>query len=127
MMKLDCFALNADPPEIAPARASRKWMDAFPDRHAYRCLPLSIANAYSWDILCPAALAIEWNGGMRTEDMTFHALEAMPGVKPVSAFAGLISRAGLSPSIPTTSFAPTTSGIFVPLVLSTRPRMAVAR
>ena len=43
-MKLHCFALNSDPPKIVPARASRQWMDDFPDRHAYRCLPLTIAN-----------------------------------------------------------------------------------
>jgi hypothetical protein len=46
-MKLHCFALNSDPPKIVPARASRQWMDDFPDRHAYRCLPLSIANAHA--------------------------------------------------------------------------------
>jgi hypothetical protein len=31
---------------VRPARAKRKWMDDFVDRHAYRCLPLSIANAF---------------------------------------------------------------------------------
>ena len=85
-MKLHCFALNAEPPKIVPARASRKWMDDFPDRHAYRCLPLSIANAHGWDILCPVAVAIDWNGGMRTEDMTVRPLQTMPDGKPVSAF-----------------------------------------
>jgi hypothetical protein len=61
-------------------------MDDFPDRHAYRCLPLSIANAHGWDILCPVAVAIDWNGGMRTEDMTVRPLQTMPDGKPVSAF-----------------------------------------
>jgi hypothetical protein len=85
-MKLHCFALNSDPPKIVPARASRQWMDDFPDRHAYRCLPLSIANAHGLDILCPVALAIDWNGGPRTEDLTVRALQTMPDGKPVSAF-----------------------------------------
>jgi hypothetical protein len=35
LMKLHCFALNSDPPKIAPARASRQWMDDFPDSHVY--------------------------------------------------------------------------------------------
>lgn len=73
-MKFDCFALNKNPPKIVPARASRRWMDEFPDRHAYRCLPLTIANTHGWDILCPVALAIDWNGGPRTEDLTVRAL-----------------------------------------------------
>src|SRR5260370_1968310 len=85
-MKLLCFALNSDPQKIARARASRQWMDDFPDRHAYRCLPLSIANAHGWDILCPVALAIDWNGGPRTEDLTVRALQTMPDGRSVSAF-----------------------------------------
>ncbi len=68
-MKLHCFALNDNPPKILPARASRRWMDAFPDRHAYRCLPLTIANAHGWDLLCPSKAEIIWNGGPRTEDL----------------------------------------------------------
>jgi hypothetical protein len=61
-------------------------MDDFPDRHAYRCLPLSIANAYGWDILCPVAVAIDWNGGARSEDMTIRALQPLPDGRPASDF-----------------------------------------
>jgi len=35
--------------ETLPLRAappSRDWMDRIPERHAYRCLPLAIANAH---------------------------------------------------------------------------------
>jgi hypothetical protein len=28
-------------------------MDGVIDNHAYRCLPLSIANSYGWGILAP--------------------------------------------------------------------------
>src|SRR5437016_13852970 len=85
-MKLHCFALNSTPPRIVPARASRAWMDAFPDRHAYRCLPLSIANSHGWDILCPAPLEIEWNGGPAIEDLTVRALQPLPDGRPVVDF-----------------------------------------
>src|SRR5260370_9342360 len=85
-MKLLCFALNSDPQRLGRAGPSRQWMDDFPDRHAYRCLPLSIANAHGWDILCPVALAIDWNGGPRTEDLTVRALQTMPDGRSVSAF-----------------------------------------
>jgi Family of unknown function (DUF6065) len=85
-MKLNCFALNGDPPKIAPARASRRWMDEFPDRHAYRCLPLSIANAHGWDILSPVAVAIDWNGGPRTEDLKVRPLNRADDERPVSGF-----------------------------------------
>ena len=38
-------------------------MDATDQRFAYRCLPLNIANAHGWEILCPAGFTARWNGG----------------------------------------------------------------
>ena len=38
-------------------------MDETRHRHAYRCLPLTIANSMGWEILLPAAVTAEWNGG----------------------------------------------------------------
>ena len=85
-MKLDCFALHESPPKIVPACSSRRWMDEFPDRHAYRCLPLSVANAHGWDILCPGPVAIDWNGGPRTEDLTVRPLDGTNDAMSVSRF-----------------------------------------
>lgn len=45
----------------------RDWMDATHERHAYRCLPLSIANACGWEILNPVAFSAIWDGGDRRE------------------------------------------------------------
>ncbi len=42
--RLVAYPVEADPPPIEPARASRPWMDATDQRFAYRCIPLSIAN-----------------------------------------------------------------------------------
>lgn len=47
-------------------------MDAFPYRQPYRCLPLAIANAYGWQLILPAAVTAEWNGGMTKKDLTIH-------------------------------------------------------
>jgi hypothetical protein len=41
----------------------RDWMDAFGDRHPYRCLPLVMANTTGWEILCPCDFTATWNGG----------------------------------------------------------------
>jgi Family of unknown function (DUF6065) len=38
-------------------------MDRTGDRFAYRCLPLNIANAFGWEILCNAGFTVAWNGG----------------------------------------------------------------
>src|SRR5262245_16098556 len=47
---------------IRPAPLEREWMDKTRDRYAYRCLPLNIANAHGWEILCPAGFSARWEG-----------------------------------------------------------------
>ncbi len=85
-MVVKLHALTDDPPVVRPARAKRQWMDDFPDRHAYRCLPLSIANAHGWEVLCPIPLEIDWNGGMAVEDIAITALKELPGGAPIEHF-----------------------------------------
>ena len=61
-MKLTCYAINADAPVPRPAPATRPWMDGVIDKHAYRCLPLNIANSYGWDLVSPCGFTAEWTG-----------------------------------------------------------------
>lgn len=82
-MKLLCYAVHEFVPKIVPAQPQRQWMDEFPDRHAYRCLPMTIANSSGWEILCPAPIEIVWNGGPRQEDLEIRALKPLPGNRPV--------------------------------------------
>ncbi|MBI5515715.1 MAG: hypothetical protein HY909_18175 [Deltaproteobacteria bacterium] len=70
-MKLELFAVTENPPEILPAEPTREWMDVFPHRHPYRCLPLAIANTYGWELLCPGSFEATWNGGPDATDITF--------------------------------------------------------
>jgi hypothetical protein len=84
--KLDCYALHKHVPRLAPARVQRAWMDEFPDRHIYRCLPLAIANSFGWDMLCPVPIEIEWNGGPAIADLTVRALKPLPGGRPLEHF-----------------------------------------
>jgi hypothetical protein len=61
-------------------------MDDFTDRHAYRCLPLSIANAYGWEVVCPIPVEIRWNGGMKVEDIEVIGLKELSGGAPIDHF-----------------------------------------
>jgi hypothetical protein len=64
MMELTCYVEgDGGGFEIRPAAARRDWMDAAPDRHPYRCLPLVVANGYGWEILSPVGFSAIWNGG----------------------------------------------------------------
>lgn len=49
--------------EIEPASPRRDWMDAFPDRIPYRCLPMVIANQAGWVLKCPVTFSATWDGG----------------------------------------------------------------
>ncbi len=77
----------ATPPHLVPGAPDRAWMDAFQDRHPYRCLPLSIAHTHCWELLVPAAFEVTWNGGPAVEDLTLKPLEAWPATQPFSHFA----------------------------------------
>lgn len=54
---------------IRPAEPTRPWMDDSPESFAYRCLPLNIANAHGWEILCPVDAQASWTGRRGTEDV----------------------------------------------------------
>ncbi|SFK50086.1 DUF6065 family protein [Methylocapsa palsarum] len=68
---LICHPTEPDPPPLVPGRPDRTWMDETSDRFAYRCIPLSIANASGWEILSPCSFRAEWNGGPLKEDIIF--------------------------------------------------------
>ena len=61
--ELTCYRLYPTSPELKPARPDRDWMDMTHERHAYRCIPLSIANASGWTIALPFAFEAAWFGG----------------------------------------------------------------
>ena len=66
-MDLTCYTYESWQPRIRPASGKRDWMDDTPERFAYRCLPLAIANAHGWEILSPCGFTARWNGGQGVE------------------------------------------------------------
>lgn len=73
--QLTCYAVDPDPPPIVPARPARDWMDATDQRYAYRCIPLSIANASGWEILCPFDFEAYWHGGAGKDEIALASRE----------------------------------------------------
>jgi hypothetical protein len=72
--RLQCMAIHHDAPRLVPASASRDWMDDTNQRFAYRCIPLSIANASGWELLCPADFEASWSGGSAIDAITIRSL-----------------------------------------------------
>ncbi len=86
-MDLICYLHPGWAPNIRPAEATRPWMDATPEAFAYRCLPLNIANAHGWEVLCPCDVEAYWTG---TTDESGVIVKNAPGTaeqdKAVSIF-----------------------------------------
>jgi hypothetical protein len=68
-MDLICFEVLPDRVELRPAPRRRQWMDETRNAMAYHCLPLVIANAHGWEMLCPFGFEARWNGGPAVSDL----------------------------------------------------------
>jgi hypothetical protein len=77
-MKLSCYALRPDPLTIRPAPLTRPWMDRIADNHAYRCLPLNIANSHGWEVLSPCTFSATWSGGIHARDLKLTGNDGYP-------------------------------------------------
>ena len=49
----------------------RDWMNATPNRHAYRCLPLTIVNQTGWWVKNPVGFTAVWDGGTLPGNIKF--------------------------------------------------------
>lgn len=61
-MDLICYTMPGWEPRLRAAARERAWMDEAPERFAYRCLPLAIANAHGWEVLSPCGFSARWDG-----------------------------------------------------------------
>lgn len=65
-MKIELYPIPGSPRlKIVPAKKARDWMDP----HAYRCLPITAANAYGWDLVLTEEVTFHWNGGKARTDI----------------------------------------------------------
>ncbi len=50
-------------PKIEQGSSRRAWMDMTPDKHPYKCIPITRANAHGWTIRLPHDVVVQWDGG----------------------------------------------------------------
>jgi len=86
-MDLICYLHPGWRPTIRPANPRRNWMDETPEAFAYRCLPLSIANAHGWEVATPCAVEAWWDGRTGVQGVHIEIEgEPDPVTAPVSIF-----------------------------------------
>jgi hypothetical protein len=47
---------------VAPMSIKRDWMDQTPEKHAYRCFPVTQANMVGWNLFSTKDFEFIWNG-----------------------------------------------------------------
>ena len=88
---LECFVEDGADFRMRPAPHRRDWMDESPDRYAYRCLPLAIANTHGWELLNADVDAIANAVGFEYE---WDVQAVLPAHEPRPAQLGTYGRLG---------------------------------
>lgn len=74
-MKITAYKLNDNALQIVPAEVKRNWMDGTVDKYSYRCLPMTIANSYGWEIRSNSEFTAEYMGGETTDSIKITTIE----------------------------------------------------
>lgn len=61
-LEITAYEVVESPMPLRTAQRARDWIEELPERFAYRCLPLAIANQVGWEILNPQPFTARWNG-----------------------------------------------------------------
>ena len=63
MTEVTLTKTHQSPPEIRQSRLKRDWMDDTYNKHAYQCLPMTVANVSGWELVLQQDVVVEWDGG----------------------------------------------------------------
>ena len=95
---LNAYKTNPDAFDLAPLPVTRDWMDATPEKHAYRCFPVTLANTIGWTLSAKEDISFIWDGIVDTTDSHVKILQGEKiaytgrGQATVSFNTGLIFR-----------------------------------
>ncbi len=74
--------------ELKPAHGKREWMDQTPEKFAYRCLPLVMANQAGWVVTCPRSFSAVWNGKPDPDSSQIRFLDGKPPADGIKSHFG---------------------------------------
>jgi hypothetical protein len=91
MTKLFLKKTHQTSPEINQSRFNREWMDNTYNKHAYQCLPMTVANVYGWEIVMEEDLVVQWDGGNTPPVILSGEITSSGRVQAISSIIGMIS------------------------------------
>jgi hypothetical protein len=91
MTKLFLKKTHQSSPAINQSRFNRDWMDDTYNKHAYQCLPMTVANVYGWEIVMEEDLVVQWDGGNTPPAILSGEVTSSGRVQAISSIIGMIS------------------------------------
>lgn len=91
MTKLFLKKTHQTSPGINQSRFNRDWMDNTYNKHAYQCLPMTVANVYGWEIVMEEDLVVQWDGGNTPPIILSGEITSSGRVQAISSIIGMIS------------------------------------
>jgi hypothetical protein len=91
MTKLFLKRTHENSPAIQQSRLKRDWMDATYNKHAYQCLPMTVANVYGWEVVLEEDLIVQWDGGNTPPTILSGETTSSGRVQAISSIIGMIS------------------------------------
>jgi len=85
-LSLEAYRLHPMGMPVVAGTGARDWMDATPNRFAYRCLPMLIANQAGWYILTEHAISVTWDGSERIDGLRIECTAGPPPCPAISSF-----------------------------------------
>ena len=98
MIKLSAEQSDYSKVLIFPMSIKRDWMDQTPDKHAYRCFPVTQANMIGWNLSFSEDISFIWNGVNDTSSENIKIIEGEEfsysgrGQSTISFITGLTFR-----------------------------------
>jgi hypothetical protein len=95
---LTAYKTNPNSFIIEPLSVKRQWMEDTPDKHAYHCFPVTMANTIGWTLSSPVDISFTWNGIIDTTPDTVNILSGKEyaytgrGQGTISFMTGLIFK-----------------------------------
>jgi len=91
MTKLTLTKTHQKTTEIKQSRLKRDWMDATHNKHAYQCMPMTLANVYGWEVQIEEDIVVQWDGGPNPPRIISGEYTSSGRRQAVSSIIGMIS------------------------------------
>ncbi len=91
MTKITLKKTETNAPQIVQSRLKRDWMDETYKKHAYQCMPMTVANVLGWEIQMQEDLVVKWEGGNTVPKILSGEVASNGRRQATSSIIGMIS------------------------------------